>query len=102
MLLANHAIAGLRSGSFRETHFQNGERPKCRVHFYGSMGNVSQTPDFVIQKRFKCLFGFAAGAGKSVFWYVVKLFVPSRELIAFVSSTIIEGIHAMQKAGLAS
>jgi hypothetical protein len=47
-------------------------------------------------------FGFAAGAGKSVFWYVKFFIFLSRELIVFVSSTIIEDIHAMQKAGLAS
>jgi hypothetical protein len=40
MLPANYAIPGLQSGSFMETRFQNGERPKSRVHFYGSMGNV--------------------------------------------------------------
>jgi hypothetical protein len=40
MLPANHAIARLQSGLFRATRFQNGERPKCRVRFYGSMGNV--------------------------------------------------------------
>ena len=40
MLPANHAIAGLQSGSYRATRSQNGERPKSQVHFYGSMGNV--------------------------------------------------------------
>jgi hypothetical protein len=40
MLPANHAIAGPQSGSFMATRFPNGERPKSRVHFYGSMGNV--------------------------------------------------------------
>ena len=40
MLPVYHAIKGLQTGSFRVTRFQNGERPKCRVHFYGSMGNV--------------------------------------------------------------
>jgi hypothetical protein len=40
MLPANHVITGLQSGSFMATRFQNGERPKSRVHFYGSMGNV--------------------------------------------------------------
>jgi hypothetical protein len=40
VLPANHAITRLQSGSFREARFQNGERPKSRVHFYGSMGNV--------------------------------------------------------------
>jgi hypothetical protein len=37
---ANHTMAGLQSGSFMATRFQNGGCPKCRVHFYGSMGNV--------------------------------------------------------------
>jgi hypothetical protein len=40
MLPANHAMAGLQSGSFRETRFRNGEHPKSLVHFYGSMGKV--------------------------------------------------------------
>jgi hypothetical protein len=40
MLPANHAIPELQSGLFRATRFQNGERPKSQVHFYGSMGNV--------------------------------------------------------------
>jgi hypothetical protein len=51
------------------------------------------------------IFGFAAGAGKSVFWCVKFLNnfkFPFRELIVFVSSTIIEDIRAMRKAGLAS
>ena len=39
-LPANHGIAGLRIGSFRETRFQTGRCPKCRVHFYGCTGNV--------------------------------------------------------------
>ena len=37
---AIHAIPGLQSGSFMATRFQNGERPKSGVHFYGSMANV--------------------------------------------------------------
>ena len=40
MLPANHAIAGLQSGSFKATRFLIGGRPKPQVHFYGSMGNV--------------------------------------------------------------
>jgi hypothetical protein len=40
MLPAIHASAELQSGSFMATRFQNGKRPKSRVHFYGSMGNV--------------------------------------------------------------
>ena len=40
MLPANHAIVELQIGLFWGTRFPNGERPKCRVHFYGSMGNV--------------------------------------------------------------
>ena len=60
-------------------------------------------PSFCDPTGTKSIFGFAAGAGKSVFWYV-KFFIifPSRELIVFVSSTITEAIHAMRKAGLAS
>jgi hypothetical protein len=40
MLPVNHAIPGLQSGSFMATRFKSGKRPKFRVHFYGSMGNV--------------------------------------------------------------
>ena len=40
MLLAGYAMAGLQSGSFRETRFRNGERQKYQVYFCGSMGNV--------------------------------------------------------------
>jgi hypothetical protein len=49
----------------------------------------------------KILF-FIAGAGKSVLWYVKLLIFPSRGLIVLASSTIIENIDAMRKAGLAS
>ena len=48
------------------------------------------------------LFLFVAGAGKSVFWYV-KLFIsPSCELIVLASSTIIDEVDGMRKAGLAT
>jgi hypothetical protein len=40
--------------------------------------------------------------GKSVLWYVKLMIFPSRELIALVSSAIIEDLDAMRKAGLAS
>ena len=39
-LPANHGIAGLRIGSFRETRFQTGRCRKWGVHLYGCMGNV--------------------------------------------------------------
>jgi NACHT domain len=45
---------------------------------------------------------FVAGAGKSVFWYVKLLIFPSLEIIVLGSSTIIEDIDSMRKAGLAS
>jgi hypothetical protein len=45
---------------------------------------------------------FAAGAGKSVFWYVKLLIFPSQEFIVLASSAIIEDLDAMRKAGLAS
>jgi hypothetical protein len=48
------------------------------------------------------VFLFVAGAGKSVFWCVKCLIFPSQELIVLASSTIIEDIDAMRKAGLAS
>jgi hypothetical protein len=39
-LPANYATAGLQSGSFMATRFQNGKRLKSQARFYGSMGNV--------------------------------------------------------------
>jgi hypothetical protein len=47
-------------------------------------------------------FFFVAGAGKSVFWYAKLLIFPSHELIVLASSTIIEDVDAMRKAGLSS
>jgi hypothetical protein len=45
---------------------------------------------------------FVAGAGKSVLWHVTLLIFSSRVLIVLASSTIIEEIDTMRKAGLAS
>ena len=45
---------------------------------------------------------FVAGSGKSVFWYVNFPIFPSLELTIWASSTIIEGIDALRKSGLAS
>ena len=45
---------------------------------------------------------FVAGAGKSVLWYVKYWILLFRELIMLASSSIIQDIIAMQKAGLAS
>ena len=45
---------------------------------------------------------FSAGAGKSVFWYIKYLISLTRKLIMLASSTIIENLDAMRKAGLAS
>jgi hypothetical protein len=45
---------------------------------------------------------FVAGAGKSVFWYVECMILPYQEFIVLASSTIIEDVEAMRKAGLAS
>jgi hypothetical protein len=101
MLPANHAIAGLQSGSFRAIRFQNGERPKSRVLFYGSMGNVCLSPAFAAQQRLKRIWFRSGRWKKRVLVREICIF-PSRELIVFVSSTIIEDIHAMRKAGLAS
>ena len=48
------------------------------------------------------LFLFTAGAGKSVFWYVRLVILPTSELIILASSSIIEDVDDMRKAGLAS
>src|SRR5712691_5489386 len=45
---------------------------------------------------------FAAGAGKSVFWYVKRFDMLARETHGVGSSTIIEEIEALRKSGLAS
>ena len=63
---------------------------------------TSVNPQLFWFKKILIFFRFTAGAGKSVFWYVILFPFPSRELIVFVSSTIIEDISPMQKAGLAS
>ena len=101
-LPANHAITGLRIGSCKATRFQNGERLKCRVHYYGYMGNVCHSPDFAFQQRLKCSFSFRSGRWKERF-LVRDIFISlSQYLIVFISSTIIEDIRTMRKAGLAS
>src|SRR6266849_10492466 len=74
MLPANCAIAGLQSGSFTATRFQNGKRPKSRVHFYGFMGNVCLSPAFAVQQGLKNDSVLAAGAGKTVFWYMKYIY----------------------------
>ena len=56
MLPANHAIAGLRNGSFMATRSQNGERPKFRVPFYGSTGNVCQFLVSALQQKLTFFF----------------------------------------------
>jgi len=48
------------------------------------------------------IFVFVAGTGKTVLWYAKLLIFASRDLIVLTSSTIIEDIDAMRKAGLAS
>ena len=102
ILPANHATADPQRGSFRATRTKNGKHPRPRVLFYGFMGNVRKFSALTLLQRLKFLIS-VAGAGKSVFWYVVKLLMlPSLELIVFASSTIIEDVDSMRKAGLAS
>ena len=101
MLPANYAVAGVQSGSCKATHFQNGERPKSRAHFYGSMGNVCYFPAFAAQQRL-IFFWFRSGRWKKRLLVRESITFSSLELIVFVSSTIIEDIGTMQKAGLAS
>ena len=55
----------------------------------------------MLLQRLNVLF-FVAGAGKSIFWYVKPFLYSSLwEFIVLSSSTIIEEIYSMQKAGLA-
>ena len=98
---ADHATVGLQRGSFRAVRSRNGKRLRPRVHVCGFMENVRYCPVLLLSERLS-FFLFAAGAGKSVFWYVKHLSFLSRKLILLGSSTIIEDIISMRKAGLAS
>jgi NACHT domain len=98
---ANHATLGLDHGSFRVTRSQNGKRLSPGVPFYGFTENVCYCIALALLQTLN-VFLFVAGAGKSVFWYVKLLIFPSQELIVLISSTIIEDIDSMRKAGLAS
>ena len=64
MLPANHAIPGLQSGSFMATHFQNGNRPKSQVRFYGFMGNVCHSLAFASTETYLFFFWFRSGCRK--------------------------------------
>jgi hypothetical protein len=80
----NLTIRGRRNGSSRVALLQNGNRP-VQIRYCGFMGNVrvwglSHTPIFAEISGFE----FAAGAGKSVIWYVHPLVVPRKEPILFV------------------
>src|SRR6267154_7929 len=81
---ANHTIVGLQSGLFMATRFQNGERPKSRVHFYGSMGNVCQSPAFAVQQRL--IFWFRSGRRKKRLLVREIFILPSRENLSCSSA----------------
>ena len=100
ILPVNHATARLHRGLFRATRSKNGKRPSPQVPFYGFMGNVSKCTALTLLQRLK-FYLFVAGAGKSVFWCVKLLILPSLGF-TMASSTIIEDVDAMRKAGLAS
>jgi NACHT domain len=74
----------------------------CGPEFF-SMGSWETSVNTLALVTKTNFFLFVAGAGKSVLWYVKLLMILSQELIASAaSSTIIEDIDAMRKAGLAS
>jgi hypothetical protein len=101
MLLANHAIAGLQSGSFMATRFQNGERPKSRVLWIH--GKRLLIPSFCASTETKIIYWLRIGRWKERLLVREIFTFPSQEdFIVFFSSTIIEDIHAMRKVGLAS
>jgi hypothetical protein len=69
--LANRDTKRPQRGSFKEKLSQNGNRLD-RVRFYGSMANVSCSPATTLLPRLMdIIYLFVAGAGKSVFWYVI-------------------------------
>ncbi len=71
-----------------------------RVRYYGFMENVSISYLYPFLKLM--VTASAAGAGKSVIWYVSLSIVRVRRLILFSSSATIDDIRTLQKYGLAS
>ena len=96
----NRAMMRLRRGSFKVKHSQNGNRLD-RVHFYGSMANVSWCPSATLQQRLMANI-FCSGRWEErvlVRYLFLFLYLRANDL---ASSTIIEDIHALRKSGLAS
>ena len=100
ILLVIRATAGLQRGLFRVTCSRNGQRPRPRVPIYGFMGNVRQYPALKYLKTEP--FFFCSGRGKKCFLVCRAFSIPVRRLITSASSTIIENLDSMRKAGLAS
>ena len=80
----NLAIKGRRNGSSRVPLLKNGNHP-VQIRYCGFMGNVrvwgvSHALIFAEIAGFE----FAAGAGKSVIWYVHPLVVPQKVHMNFV------------------
>ena len=80
------------------SEWKTSDSPSSSLWIYGKRSFMSIFYAFVETEHFSLV----AGAGKSVFWYVRRLGIFSRKLIALASSTIIENLDAMRNAGLAS
>ena len=101
-LPANHATPDLQRGSFRVTCTPNGKRLSRGVPFYGLKGNVRkcQVGAFTLfQTEF---FPFRSRRGKKRTLVCQTPDIPVSKIHVFASSTIIEEIDDIQKAGLAS
>ena len=90
------AVWFIQGNTFSE--WKASEVPSSSLWIHGKRPFISSSYAFSETENFFIV----AGAGKSVFWYVKLLLFPSQELIVLVSSTIIEEVDAMRKAGLAS
>ena len=77
----NRATRQLRHGSFKVKLSLNGNRLDL-VLCYGSTGNVSCFPVVTLSWRLMDVI-LAAGAGKSVFWYVSIFNISSQRLIVW-------------------
>src|SRR5260221_9412897 len=100
-LHANLNIPELEHGGFVGKLSHSGNT-LAQVHSCGCMGNVSICA--VIISPPLIIFAFAAGAGKSILWYVnlFHVFHPETHKVPSPSSSIVQDIRSMCKLGLAS
>src|SRR5260221_4617906 len=100
-LHANLNIPELEHGGFMVKLSHSGNT-LAQVHSCGCMGNVSICA-VIISPQLK-IFTFAAGAGKSILWYVhiFHIFHPETHKVPSPSSSIVQDIRSMCESGLAS